>query len=318
MKYLQLALEERYTIAAHRQNGLSQAEIARQVGRSASTISRELRRNATNHDGHYRPSKADRYARARRSRSRRNRQFTPDQWLLVEALLEKKWSPEQISERLRQEGKLSISHETIYRYVYKDKRQGGMLFKHLRHSAKLRRKRKNSKDSRGILVGKRHISERPSEIETRKVIGHFEGDTVIGADKKNCLLTLVERATGMIYIRKLNARTKEEVNREMAKLIKKLGVRIKTITFDNGTEFHGYAYLEEHFGITCYFATPYHSWERGSNENANGLIRQYVPKGSCMKELAQRECNKIAHSLNTRPRKRLGYKTPLEVFNASL
>lgn len=144
MMYRQLAREERYTIAYLRQNGLSQAEIARQIDRAPSTISRELRRNATSHDGHYRPSKADRYARARRSR--RNQQFTPRQWRLVAALLKKRWSPEQISARLFQERKLSISHETIYRYVFKDKKHGGILFTYLRHSSKKRRKQNNSRD----------------------------------------------------------------------------------------------------------------------------------------------------------------------------
>lgn len=317
MKYHQLAREERYTIAYLKQNGASQAEIARQLNRSPSTISRELVRNATTHDGAYRPSKADRYARARRSRSRRNRQFTEAALRPVVRLLKKKWSPEQIAGVFRRQGKLIISHETIYRYVWLDKKFGGTLYTYLRHGIKQRRKRYKSKDSRGRLAGKKHISERPEEVEQKMVVGHFEGDTVIGADRHHCLLTLLERATGFVYIRKLSARTKEETSRELAKVIKKLGPKIKTITFDNGTEFHDYAALERRFGIHCYFATPYHSWERGANENVNGLIRQYVPKGTCMKQLTQRDCDKIAYALNTRPRKRHDYKTPMEMLNAS-
>jgi transposase, IS30 family len=312
--YHQLTQEERYHIGALSMQRLSLSEIARRLGRSVSTISREKRRNATTHDGAYRAEKAHSYTTARRKRSRRNSHFSQEDWVLVVTLLKKKWSPEQISGHLKKEGLLSISHETIYRYILKDKRKGGILYRHTRIMPKCRRKRYNSHDSRGIMRGKRHISERPASVESRDEQGHWEGDTVIGKDKKHCILTLVERKTGYTIIRKLNARTKVEVTNEASKVIETHLPHFKTITFDNGTEFHDFAQLEARFPLTCYFATPYHSWERGTNENTNGLIRQYIPKGFCMKPINQARCDEIAYSLNTRPRKRLGYKTPQELF----
>ena len=179
------------------------------------------------------------------------------------------------------------------------------------------RKRYNSKDSRGILSGKRHISERPIEAEKRLQVGHWEGDTVMGSDKHACVLTMVDRLSGYAIIKKLKARTSAQATQAAACAISEQDGKISTITFDNGTEFHGYAQLERAFPVTCYFATPYHSWERGSNENLNGLIRQYLPKGTCLKRLTQKECDYIAHELNTRPRKRHGFKTPSEIYHAS-
>jgi IS30 family transposase len=158
------------------------------------------------------------------------------------------------------------------------------------------------------------IQERPVEIENRTSIGHWEGDTVIGADRHHCIVTLVERSTGFVIIKKIQARTVEEVNSACIKAIKEHGKNFKTITFDNGTEFHGYKAIEEKFPVTCYFANPYHSWERGTNENINGLIRQYIPKKSCMKGITQADCDRIAYKLNTRPRKRYGFKTPYELY----
>lgn len=181
---------------------------------------------------------------------------------------------------------------------------------------KFGRKRYGRCDSRGVLPGKRHISERPAEVQPRQVLGHWEGDTVIGADKRHCILTLTERVSRFVVIRKLLARTKEEVNQAISQVLH-VHRGIKTMTFDNGTEFHDYARLEQRFPVRCYFATPYHSWERGTNENMNGLIRQYLPKGSCMRHVTQELCNYIAFRLNSRPRKTLGFKTPAEIYYSS-
>lgn len=317
LRYHQLTQEERYLITALMRSGCSQAEVAREMGRSASTISRELGRNRTTHDGGYRAHKAHKYALARRRRARRRSWFTAEQMNEVEALLRKKWSPEQVSASLKAKGVCRISHETIYRHILKDKRGGGKLYTHMRIMPKLRRKRYNSHDSRGILTGKRHISERPAEVEVRNKIGHWEGDTVIGQDKHACILTMVERKSGLAVIKKLSARTAAQATLGTAKVIAEHRRKVKTITFDNGTEFHDYKMLEACFPVKCYFATPYHSWERGSNENLNGLIRQYLPKGCCMKKLTQQECDQIAYELNTRPRKRHGYKTPMEIYHGS-
>jgi IS30 family transposase len=168
-----------------------------------------------------------------------------------------------------------------------------------------------------VLAGKRHITERPIEAEKRLQIGHWEGDTVIGRDKHACVLTLVDRRSGYAVIKKLKARTAAQATQATATAIAEQAGKFSTITFDNGTEFHSYAQLERDFPVTCYFATPYHSWERGSNENLNGLIRQYLPRGTCLKRLTQKECDYIANELNTRPRKRHGFKTPAEIYHAS-
>jgi len=148
----------------------------------------------------------------------------------------------------------------------------------------------------------------------RQIVGHWEGDTVMGSDMRHCILTLVERVTGYVIIKKLRARSKEEVTRAATRAIRSHYCNFKTITFDNGTEFHDYKVLEERFTLECYFATPYHSWERGSNENTNGLIRQYLPKGECMSGLTQARCDYIAKELNARPRKRHGFRTPVELY----
>jgi IS30 family transposase len=233
----------------------------------------------------------------------------------VEGLLRKKWSPEQISGRLRREGGLRISHETIYRHVWQDKFEGGDLYGSLRQATKLRRKRHNSYDRRGRLSGKRHISERPASVETRRRMGHWEIDTVVGGGEKDCVVTLVERKTGYAAIGKLADRSAGEMARRVTKLIRRHEDRFRTITSDNGTEFHDYEKIESKTNALFYFATPYHSWERGTNENFNGLLRQYLPKRKSQAHLTQRACDALASQLNQRPRKRLSYRTPEECFN---
>jgi IS30 family transposase len=313
-KYHQLTQEERYRITAYRMAGYSQKEIAKLLCRHRSTIYREIKRNATTHDGDYRAEKAHKYARARLRRCRRGTRFSAQDIALVDRLVRRKWSPDQVAGFFRKNRCLSISYETIYRRIRLEKRRGGLLWKSTRVMSKFARKRYRSQDSRGVLPGKRHISERPLEVELRRIIGHWEGDTVMGSDMRHCILTLVERVTGYVIIMKLKARTKDEVTRAATRAIGKHQRKFKTITFDNGTEFHDYKVLEERFTLKCYFATPYHSWERGSNENTNGLIRQYLPKGECMSGVTQARCDYIAYELNTRPRKRHDYSTPAELF----
>ena len=311
--YHQLTSGERYALKALRRQGLSKAEIGRAMGRHRSTIGRELARNSRADTG-YRPYTADEMTRARRRRSRRNRRFTGADWDLVVARLEKQWSPEQISGRLRRKGKLRISHETIYRYIWLDKKRGGDLYRHLRQAGKKRRKRYGRYDSRGRLAGKRHISERPAGAENRSRIGHWEADTMVGPGKP-CILTLVERKIGLVLVAKLRARTVAELNRAAVHLIQNAPVPVRTITADNGTEFHGYKDIEAATGAKFFFATPHHSWERGTSENTNGLIRQYLPKRKSMARVTQHRCSRIAQQLNERPRKRLDYLTPEECYD---
>ena len=317
MTYHQLTSGERYMLAALRRQGCNQSQIACALGRHRSTVCREVRRNSTRADGHYRAFTAQERTNGRRSRSRRNSRFTPEDFALIDELLCRQWSPEQVAGHLARSGQLSVSHETIYRHVWRDKKAGGLLHTHLRGARKRRRKRYGAYDSRGRLAGKRMISERPPEVEARERVGHWEADTVAGSGSKDCVATLVERKTGLVLIGKLSDRTARSLSRRAVSLMRSSGARFETVTADNGTEFHDYQRVERLTGAAFYFARPYHSCERGSNENANGLIRQYLPKGVSMAGLSQHQCNAIARKLNMRPRKRLGFRTPLECFNES-
>lgn len=313
--YHQLTEEERYTVALLKRQGQSMRSIARFLDRHPSTISREIQRNRCHaNDGAYRASKAQERTNGRRRRSRSVRHHEQAIYTRIERLLENdQWSPEQIANWLAVEGMARISHMTIYRYVREDARYGGQLQASLRQGGKRRRKRTFGPERRGRLQGKPMIDTRPATVETRTEVGHWEGDTVMGsAHERDCLLTLVERSSGIALVAKLPNRTVKATNRAALKLIRTSGMPFKTITWDNGTEFHGYKALERAVGIRCYFAYPHHPWQRGSNENFNGLLRQYFPKRRSLARVRQRHCDAITRKLNNRPRKRYDYKTPLE------
>src|SRR6266542_3661971 len=313
--YRQITFAERYTLGLLRQCGLSPSAIARVLGRHRSTVGREVRRNGAHSDATYRPQLADWYARGRRTRSRRNRRFAAAEWERVQALLREDWSPEQVAGRLRRQGELAISHETIYRFIWADKRAGGQLYRHLRGARKRCRKRYRSYDSRGRLAGKRPITARPAAAHARTRVGHWEADTMRGDSQAGpCVLSLVERKTGYVVLGQLGRRTSAQVNWRARRLIQRQPHPVHTITVDNGTEFHEYAALERATAARFYCATPHHAWERGTNENTNGLLRQYLPKGHSMAYVTQHDCNQIATKLNRRPRKRLGYRTPEECY----
>lgn len=313
-QYHQITSGERYAIAALRRQGHSVRAIARDLGRAPSTISREVARNRRR-DGGYRAFTACEHAHARRWRSRRGSHFDREEWQLVEELLELDWSPEQVAGWLRLHGLLLISYETIYLHVWRDKRAGGRLWTHMRQAGKKRRKRYGAHDSRGRLAGKRHISERPAEVEARTVVGHWEIDTVKGDDQaRHTVVTLVERATGYLIMGKLARHNAADATRRTIELIARHPGRVATVSADNGSEFHSYAEIEAATGALFYFATPHHSWERGTNENTNGLLRQYLPKRKSMAHVTQADCDAIARRLNTRPRKRLGFRTPEECY----
>jgi transposase, IS30 family len=317
MRYHQITPEERYTLAALRTQRprLSQAEIARRMGRHASTIGRELRRNAARHDGAYRPGGAQERANARRASKRGWTKLSARQWMLVENLLREDLSPDQISGKLRRDRTLRVCHETIYQYVWADKRAGGLLYRYLRQRTRRRRKRYATKERRGRVTGKRHISERSVAANERREFGHWEIDTVHGSGRES-IVTLVERRSGLVLIGKLPNLSAAALNKRVLQMIRRFerkhGSSFKTVTADNGTEFHSYTAIEQSAGLKFYFATPYHSWERGTNENTNGLIRQYLPKRTSFASLSQARCNAIEQCLNQRPRKRHGYATPLE------
>jgi IS30 family transposase len=242
MNYKQLNAEERSALAALHAQGSSPAQMARYLGRHRSTIGRELRRNAAPYDGWYRAERAHERAVARRKRSRRNCQFEPAQMVRVESLLSEQWSPEQVSGYLRRGGELSISHETIYRHIWRDRKHGGTLHLNLRGARKNCRKRYRGRDGRGRLAGKRWIGERPALVEKRQQLGHWEIDTMMGrslGECSHCVLTLVERKSGYVLIGKLRARTVEEANRVLRRLMRRHPGRFRTITADNGTESSG-------------------------------------------------------------------------------
>jgi len=314
--YTQLTSEERYMLLKLRGQGHSNAFIACYMDRHPSTIGREIMRNSDN-DGWYRVQRAHNRALARRSNSRKNKQFSSTDYRLVEAWLRKKFSPDQIAMQLLRDGKLSISHETIYRHIWRDKRNGGDLCTHLRWTLKKRNKRRNSRDSRGRLAGKRYIEERPAGAENASRIGHLEIDTVHGRGSNACIMTAVDRKSKYLWIVKMIDASVKEANRALNLIIDKAHGRILTMTADNGTEFHGYKEIEARTGVKFYFANPYHPWERGLNEQTNRWIRQYLPKGDSMRWVTQAECNAIAKNINMRPRRILGTKSPKEVYDGS-
>jgi IS30 family transposase len=283
--------------------GHTQSEIAKVLERSPSTISRELSRNRGGRG--YRPKQAHRLACERHASNAR--QIDEATWRFAKARLREDWSPDQISNHA------DISHETVYQRVYADKRAGGSLWKHLR-CQKQRRKRYGKRDLRGTIPNRLSIEQRPAVVEKRSRIGDWEADTVIGKNHKQAIVRLVERKSGYTLIRKVERRTADAVSRTMTKLLKPYQSRVHTITSDNGKEFAGHEKVARALRVDFYFAHPYASWERGTNENTNGLIRQYFPKGMDFTSITQQEISHVMKRLNNRPRKRLGYLTPAQVF----
>lgn len=304
-------------IAAMRSQRVSMAEIAGQLGRHRSTIYREVARNRSTYDGAYRAAAAVEHTNGRRSRSRRNRRYGPSDFAPMEEYLRREWSPEQVVGQFKREGRRVMSHQTIYLHIWTDEAREGTLWSHLRGARKQRRKRYRSRDSRGRLAGKTMIGERPKIVAQRLRCGDWEADTVHGKGKA-CVLTLVERKSGLIRIAKLSGATAEETTRSTFRLLLGELHPVHSITTDNGSEFHGFKEIERLLGTKVYFANPHHAWERGTNENTNGLVRQYLPKGSCLSDLTQDECEAIAATLNHRPRKRHGFLTPHEVYYKSV
>ncbi len=308
MTYHHLSQEERYQISALLKAGLTQAQISLNLGRHKSTISREVSRNSGLRG--YRPRQACLLAENRALNSRNARQITDADWLCVESYLRDQWSPEQIA------SEVSMSHETIYRHVYADKAIGGDLYKSLRCQKKRRKRYAGGRGRRGQILGRRPICERPRYIEERRQIGHWEGDTLIGKSHKHAIVSLVERKSGYAVLAKVENKTADLVSTAIIKRLMPISERVQTLTYDNGKEFANHASIDKALGSTTYFADPYSSWQRGSNENLNGLIRQYIPKSRPLSTVTDDELAKIEMLLNTRPRKRLGYKTPIQVFTA--
>lgn len=308
MSYTQLTREQRYQIYALKKAHHSQTEMAAIIGVHKSTISRELTRNGGQRG--YRPKQAQELALARKPLAHRPR-IQPVTWASVETLLRQQWSPEQISGRLKLEQNVCVSHERIYQHIYSDKRAGGQLHLHLR-SQKKRRKRYGQRDRRGQLPNRRLIDERPAVVDSRERLGDWEADTIIGQNHRGAIVSVVERKSKLTRLGLVKRNTADAVRQELTAQLAPLTV--KTITSDNGREFAHHQRIAQHLKAAFYFAHPYASWERGVNENTNGLVRQYFPKKSDFSKITDRQIKKVVERLNNRPRKTLGYKTPNEVF----
>jgi transposase, IS30 family len=308
--YTQLTHEQRYQIHACMKAGWDQTEIATEIGAHKSTVSRELRRNRGARG--YRPKQAHAVALARRA-AKVSTRLSPRDWTRVERLLRLDWSPEQASGRLETENGIVVSHEWIYRYVYADKSAGGSLHRHLR-CQKARRKRYGAYDRRGSLPNRVSIEDRPRIVETKRRLGDWETDTVIGHRQRGALLTAVERRSQYTLLRKLKRRTAPAVAHALCAGLARHAGKAFTVTSDNGTEFAGHETVAATLDADFFFAHAYCSWERGLNENTNGLVRQYFPKGRDLTDIEGWEIRRATHRLNHRPRKTLGYKTPHEVF----
>lgn len=314
-KHLTYAL--RCQIAALKTTGMSQRLIGRQLGIHHSTVSRELSRN-TGKRG-YRYKQAQRLASERQHHVRsRVRVMTPQNVSLIERYLSEKWSPEQIAGRLKREGVLCVSHETIYQHIYRDRHRGGRLYCHLRHRGKKYNRRSKGSAGRGCIPNRVDIKQRPAIIEAKSRYGDWEGDLIIGAKHQGAIMTYVDRASKMLLMDKLSSKHTDGVVKKTIKLFDTIRRLTKTITYDNGKEFSSHRKIATALKTDIYFATPYHSWERGLNEHTNGLVRQYFPKSTNLLQVTDQQIKTAENAINNRPRKVLGYRTPREVFMAAL
>lgn len=309
MQYTQLTREQRYQIKALLDMECSQTEIAHQLGVHKSTISREVRRNRGQRG--YRPKQAHEKAMERREHKAQT-SICPETWKRVEEKLQMDWSPEQISGWLKKKQLPSVSPEWIYQYIYADKQASGTLYKHLRCQKK-RRKRYGKYERRGTIPARKSIEERPEVVDLRKRLGDWESDTIIGKGHQGALVTLTERNSRFTLIRKVAQKSTELVAQAMIDLLSWIQP-LETITSDNGKEFAAHQKISKELLIDFYFAHPYASWERGTNENTNGLIRQYLPKIRDLTTVTAQEEIMIMDRLNLRPRKCLDFSTPFEVF----
>ena len=310
--YHQLTKVQRYQIDVLKKAKNKQKDIALLIGVSASTISRELKRN-TGQRG-YRPKQAHHKALTRRKKADKAIKMTAEVVSSIEARIRLEWSPEQISGWLLEERGIAISHERIYQQVWADKRQGGDLYKHLRQSHKKRKKRYGSKDKRGQIRNRISIDERPEIVTQKTRLGDWEIDTVIGKNHQGALVTIVDRVSKYTLIKKVDSKQADVVTKAAISLLRPYLDRALTITADNGKEFARHEEITKQLGAAVYFAHPYRSWERGLNENTNGLIRQYFTKDSRFETITHQQVRQVMNRLNHRPRKSLNYKTPHAVF----
>jgi IS30 family transposase len=296
----------------------SQKEIAKAIGKDKSVISRELKRNCDKRSGEYRHDLAQRKYETRMREKPKKQYFTGEIKAETEALLKNDYSPEQIAGRLKLEGKPTVSHERIYQHVWADKKQDGEIYKHLRRKGRKYRKRGLAKDTRGIIKDRIGIEQRPEIVNKKERIGDLEIDTVIGQNHKGVLLTINDRVSSRVWIAKLNGKNADELAQKTIEVLNPFKDIVNTITADNGKEFAEHKTVSKELDVDFYFAKPYHSWERGANENMNGLIRQYFPKGSSFENISIEDVQRVQDILNNRPRKKLNFLTPNEFLSLNL
>ena len=314
MRYNQLTIESRCQIYALKSKGFTQKDIAEHLKVAPSTICRELKRN-TGQRG-YRYQQADEASIQRRQQaSRRPSRMLPELIAKIDENLLDDWSPEQISGVLKANNIL-ISHESIYKHIWANKKNGGKLYTHLRHRGKKYNRKGSKTAGRGCIPNRVDITERPKIVEKKIRIGDWEGDTIIGALQQGVILSLVDRMSKYTLLAKMDGKYAEQVPDLIKAGLKRLPKKVThyTVTFDNGKEFSRHEQITKQTKLRCFFATPYHSWERGLNEHTNGLVRQYCPKGSNLNDYSAEDLLFVEDKLNNRPRKVLGYRTPREVF----
>ena len=311
-KYKQITQEQRYEISGYLQAGFNESQIAKLLGFNKSTINRELNRNGS--ISYYDPEKAQKKAEHRRKTALKSVRFTEKMKKLIILHLKEEWSPDQIHGRCKADNIDMVSHERIYQFVWMDKKNGGELYKHLRNSSKKKKKRYNAKDNRGIIPDRVFIDERPGIVEEKSRIGDWEIDTVIGANHKGAIVTIVDRFSKYLRMAKVKNKKAEIVKDATVTLLSPVKDKVLTITADNGKEFAYHKKISKKLNAEVYFAHPYHSWERGLNENTNKLVRQYFPKKMSFVDIKDDEIQIVEKKLNDRPRKLLKYKTPYEVF----
>lgn len=314
--YRRLTYEDRCQLYALHKAGKTQAEIGQALGFSQGTVSRELARNAGRRG--YRFQQAQRSAQARQQQIRHQpRKLTSRvRRAIARKLRAERWSPEQLSFWLRAERGLTLSHEWIYRMVWDDKRRGGDLWRFLRRRGKHYNRRGAQHAGRGVIPYRIDIAERPAIVDSKSRLGDWEGDTIVGKQHKGALLTHVERKSLFTTISKLSRPTAQATHRATVQRLTPWRNHVHTITYDNGKEFAGHRHTAQCLQAHVFFATPYHAWERGVNENTNGLIRDFFPKGTDFTTIHPATVAKVERLLNRRPRKSLGFHTPNEVFHA--
>jgi IS30 family transposase len=311
-----LRYDQRCQLHALHQQGLTQEAIAMKIGSTQSVVSRELKRNRGRRG--YRFKQAQAKADERRiAASAPPRKMTPEIVAVIERMLrEEQLSPEQISGWMRTTEDTHVSHECIYRHIYADKRKGGTLYMHLRRTGKKYNKRKGKTSGRGLIPNRIDIDRRPAIVEERSRIGDWEADTIVGSEHKGAILSLVERVSKYTLLHKLDNATSEKTGTAIVTKMRPHRKIVHTITSDNGKEFAGHQRVAKRLDAGFYFAKPYHAWERGLNENTNGLVRQYFPKGSSFANVTSADVARVQNLLNSRPRKTLKYQSPNEVFFA--